>query len=253
MLQGMETGYEEKFDFPFRDAPPDKVYVLASVPRSGSTYLSHLLWRTGCLGAPLEYLNFLPAGPYGFATNSPQKQIEIWDSVLHRRTSPNGVFGIKCFPMLISLLFRGNPQLYSQATAMLMPPDKSARVVRLRRRDRLAHAISYARAIRSGIWRQEQEPTEGIAVNYSKAAVDQAIDDLERAETGWDPLFASLQVEPLTLWHEDVVDRPDEAVHKVADFLDVRIDPSLAVAVPEVRKQARLDSDVWAKRYREER
>lgn len=253
MLKGIETGYEEKFDFPFRDAPPEKVYVLASVPRSGSTYLSHLLWRTGCLGAPLEYLNFLPAGHYGFASDSPQKQIEIWESVLHRRTSPNGVFGIKCFPMLISLLFRSNPRLYSQATAMLMPSDRSARVVRLKRRDRLAHAISFARATRSGIWRQEQEPPEGIAVDFSRAAVDQAMAELERAEMGWDPLFASLQAEPLTLWHEDVVDRPDDAVRKVADFLNVWIDPSLAVGVPEVRKQARSDSDVWAKRYREER
>lgn len=252
MLEGIETGYEEKFDFPFRDPPPEQVYVLASVPRSGSTYLSHLLWRTGCLGAPLEYLNFLPAGHYGFASRSPDKQIKIWETVLRRRTSPNGVFGIKCFPMLIALLFRSNPELYSQTTAMLMPPDGSARVVRLKRRDRLAHAISLARATRSGIWRQEQEPPEGIAVDYSRAAVDQAMEELERAEAGWDPLFDSLKVEPLTLWHEDVVDRPDDAVRKVAEFLDVRIDPSLAVRVPDVRKQAHSDSHAWAERYRGE-
>ena len=252
MLEGIETGYEEKFDFPYRDAPPDKIYVLASVLRSGSTYLSHLLWQTGCLGAPLEYLNFLPSGHYGFASNSPSKQIEIWESVLHRRTSPNGVFGIKCFPLLIALLFRSNPQLYSQATAMLMPPDRSARVVRLRRKDRLAHAISLARATRSGIWRQEQEPQEGVSVDYSRAAVDQAMDDIERAESGWAPLFDSLQVEPLTLWHEDVVDRPDDAVRQVAEFLDVRLDPSAAVTVPEVREQAQSDSREWAERYRAE-
>ena len=249
MLEDIETGYEERFDFPLRDGAPDQVYVLASVPRSGSTHLSHLLWRTGCLGAPLEYLNFLPAGPYGFASSSPEKQTRLWESVLHRRTSPNGVFGVKCFPMLIALLSRGNPALFSQATAMLMPSDGSARVVRLKRRDRLAHAISYARATRSGIWRREQEPPEGIAVEYSRAAVDQAMDDLDRAESGWDPLFASLQVEPLTLWHEDVVNRPGDAVRKVAEFLDVRIDPSAVVQVPEVQKQARSDSDAWAERY----
>lgn len=253
MLEGIETGYEEKFDFPFRDRPPEQVYVLASVPRSGSTYLSHLLWRTGCLGAPLEYLNFLPGGHYGFASNSPQKQIAIWESVLRRRTSPNGVFGIKCFPMLIALLHRTNPALYARATAMLMPPDRSARVVRLRRRDRLAHAISYARAVHSGIWRQEHEPPEGVKVEYSREAVDHAMDELERAETGWDPLFDRLKHEPLTLWHEDVVADPDDAVRRVADFLGVRIDPSLAVEVPQVRKQAESDSRTWAERYRSQR
>ena len=57
----MDTGYEAKFDFPARDRAPERSYLLATVPRSGSTYLSHVLWRTGCLGAPLEYLNFEPA------------------------------------------------------------------------------------------------------------------------------------------------------------------------------------------------
>lgn len=253
MLEGIETGYEQKFDFPLRDDPPEQIYVLASVPRSGSTYLSHLLWGTGCLGAPLEYLNFLPGGHYGFASNAPEKQIAIWESVLHRRTSPNGVFGVKCFPMLIALLSRSNPELFRQATAMLMPADGSARVVRLKRRDRLAHAISFARAARSDIWRREQEPPDGVMVEYSKAAVDQAMDELDRAETGWDPLFNSLQVEPLTLWHEDVVDCPGDAVRKVAKFLDVRLDPAAAVAVPEVRKQAQSDSHQWAERYQAQR
>jgi LPS sulfotransferase NodH len=249
MLEGIETGYEEKFDFPLREGPPDKIYVLASVPRSGSTYLSHLLWRTGCLGAPLEYLNFLPAGHYGFASSAPEKQIELWESVLHRRTSPNGVFGVKCFPMLIALLSRSNPELYIRATALLMPDDRSARVVRLRRRDRVAHAISLARAARSGIWRREQEPPEGVVVEYSRTAVDDAMAELDRAETGWDPLFNSLQVEPLTLWHEDVVDRPGDAVRKVADFINVRLDPSAAGKVPEVHKQAQSDSHRWVERY----
>ena len=67
MIDGIDTGYEGKFDFPGRGTPPAITYMLATVPRSGSSYLSHLLWRTGCLGAPIEYLNHDPAGPYGFA------------------------------------------------------------------------------------------------------------------------------------------------------------------------------------------
>lgn len=65
MLLGVETGYEAEFDFPLRPSPPPRPYLLASTPRSGSTYVSHLFWQTGCLGAPLEYCNFEPTGPYG--------------------------------------------------------------------------------------------------------------------------------------------------------------------------------------------
>ena len=70
MQPGVVTGYEPEFDFPLREAGPTQVYLFASVPRSGSTYVSHLLWATGCLGAPLEYLNFEPSGPYGYASES---------------------------------------------------------------------------------------------------------------------------------------------------------------------------------------
>src|ERR1700742_4128747 len=104
MLGELETGYEGKFDFPGRTAPPDCVYLLATVPRTGSSYLSHLLWQTGCLGAPLEYLNFDPVGPYHFAANSPDQQQQLWRSVVQRRTSPNGMFGVKCFPSQLEAL-----------------------------------------------------------------------------------------------------------------------------------------------------
>ena len=86
MLDHIDTGYEGKFDFPARGQGPEQTYLLASVPRAGSTHFSHVLWRTGCLGAPLEYLNFLPLGPYGFAAKSPELQLQLWRSVLRRRT-----------------------------------------------------------------------------------------------------------------------------------------------------------------------
>src|SRR5690349_5765367 len=136
---GAVTGYEAQFDFPGRPGPPEQVYLLASVPRSGSTYVSHLLWQTGCLGAPLEYLNFEPSGPYGFASESPAAQADLWRSALHCRTSPNGVFGLKAFPLQLEGVHRANPQLVGTVMRTLFPRGRQARVVELRRRDRTAH------------------------------------------------------------------------------------------------------------------
>jgi LPS sulfotransferase NodH len=111
MLETVETGYEARYDFPFRQNGPQRLYLLATVPRTGSTFLSHLLWQSGCLGAPLEYLNYLQTGPYHFASGKPLKQAELWRSALHRRTSPNGVFGVKCFSLQLRELQRQNPSL----------------------------------------------------------------------------------------------------------------------------------------------
>jgi LPS sulfotransferase NodH len=249
MLDGIETGYEEKFDFPERADPPRLLYMLASVPRSGSTFLSHLLWRSGCLGAPLEYLNFLPASPYHVAHGVPDEQVALWRSALHRRTSPNGVFGIKCFSAQLREVQQDNPALLLEVMAALLPANARAFVVRLKRRDPVAHAISYARAALSGVWHKIQESPGGADVEFSVMAVDHARALLDQQEADWDLLFGETGVEPLVLWHEDVIARPTQAVQAVADFLGVPLDPAAAVAVPEIEKQAETDSRRWAALY----
>jgi len=249
MLHGIDTGYEGKFDFPPRSAPPERTYVLASVPRTGSTYLSHLLWRTGCLGAPLEYLNFDPTGPYFFAATSPDNQSWLWQSVVRRRTSPNGVFGVKCFPGQLQDLQDNNQGLLSQVMALLFPPDRQARVILLKRRDRDAHAISYARATLSGVWRKEQEATGGAAVEFSDIAVHRARKLLDGQEAAWDAMFNDLGIDPLVIWYEDVVADPVLAIHGAADFLDITLDPAAQVDIPFVERQSEADSRAWAERY----
>jgi len=248
-LEGIETGYEERWDFPFREQLPERTYMLATVPRTGSSYFSHLLWRTGCLGAPLEYLNFLPNGPARLAISDPLKQMESWRSMVHRRTSPNGVFGVKCFSLQLRELQQRNPSVLREAFSIALLRGPATRVVRLKRRDRTAHSISYARAALSGIWRKEQEDGAVAHVEYSDTAIDQARDFLDRQEADWDMLLGELRIEPLDLWYEDILERPDEAVQSVADYLGVVIDPSAAVPIYQVEKQSEEDSKRWRERY----
>ena len=249
MLDGIDTGYEGKFDFPGRDRPPETCYLLATVPRTGSTFLSHLLWRSGCLGAPLEYLNFDPAGPYAFAGRSPALQLQLWRSLLRRRTSPNGVFGIKCFPMQLQALVETNPELMAAVMSTIVPRTRPPRVVHLARRDRASHAVSYARATMSGIWRKEQERGGPAELEYSQAAMETAERWLTGQEAAWDAMFRDLRIAPLRLIYEDVVERPQEAVAQVAFYLGVTIDPAAEVDVPTVDKQSEAGAEGWTERY----
>lgn len=249
MLEGIETGYEERYDFPVRSEPPARLYLLATVPRTGSTFVSHLLWRSGCLGAPLEYLNFLPGSPYAFAHGSPERQTALWRSALDRRTSPNGVFGVKCFSAQLRDLQQHNPSLLMDVIGTLLPQGRAAKVVRLKRRDRVAHAISYARAALSGVWHKVQEGNEAAKVAYSDAAVDRARRLLDHQEVDWDGLLQEQGADQLTLWYENIIDRPEEAVRTVADFMEVQLDPAAAVAVPEIHRQSQEEAALWAERY----
>lgn len=251
MLSGVETGYEGKYDFWPRSAQPATAYMLATVPRTGSTFVSHLLWRTGCLGAPLEYLNFDPNGPYYFASKSPSNQQRLWRSVLRRRTSPNGVFGVKCFPGQLQLLQEMNPPLLHELLSLVLGGSRPPRVVHLSRRDRVAHAISYARATLSGVWRAEQEKDGGPDIEYSRNAVEKMQASIDAQYAAWEQMFGDLGIEPLRLWYEDVLAKPGDAVARVAGYLGVEIDPAAQVSVPDIRKQTSGDSADWARRYRQ--
>jgi LPS sulfotransferase NodH len=245
----VDTGYEGKFDFPVRANGPERTYLLASVPRAGSTFFSHVLWQTGCLGAPLEYLNYERAGPYGFAANSPSVQQQLWQSVLRRRCSPNGIFGLKAFAVQLEHLNHDNPPLLDDVLSVMLPRGGERRIVYLRRRDRVAQTVSYARASLSGVWRKEQE-REGVpAPDYSQEALESAERGIAFQEEVWARMFDDLRVEPLELWHEDVLAGPAAAAQQVAGYVGVPIDPAAAVEVPEIVKQSERDASAWIKRY----
>jgi LPS sulfotransferase NodH len=249
MLGDIQTGYEGKFDFAARQPRPELTYLLASVPRAGSTYFSHLLWRTGCLGAPLEYLNFEPAGPYGFASASPELQRQLWRSVLRRRCSPNGVFGLKAFPPQLDQLQQRNPPLLEEVLATILPHGGPRRIVYLRRRDRLAQAVSYARASLSGVWRKEQETAAAPAIEYSAEALKAAERGIAFQESAWEQMFAELGIEPLTVWHEDALADGMAIADAVAKYLGVSLDAQAAVEVPSIEKQSEGQSREWLERY----
>jgi LPS sulfotransferase NodH len=248
-MVAIDTGYEGRFDFPSFDGAPLITYLLASVPRAGSTHFSHLLWRTGCLGAPLEYLNFLPLSPYGFAATSTELQEQLWRSVLRRRCSPNGVFSLKVFTGQLEKLDRENPALLQDVMATMLPRDRPKRVAYLRRRDRVAQAVSFARAALSGIWRKEQEGRDQPLLEYSDERLEAAEREIATQEEVWERMFNELGIEPLCVWHEDVLGDPAEAAKQVADYLGVALDPDAAIDVPQIEKQSEGDAPAWLERY----
>jgi len=249
MLDNFNTGYEGKFDFPPRSEPPERTYLLASVPRAGSTYFSHLLWQTGSLGAPLEYLNFEAASPYGFASNSAALQHELWRSVLRRRSSPNGVFGLKAFPQQLEGLQQTNRALLTDVLATILPRDRPRHVIYLRRRDRVAQTVSLARASLSGVWRHDQEQPGTSQPAYSQEALEAAERGIALQEDVWASMFADLRIEPLVIWHEDMLASPENEAQRVAGHIGVGIDPGAHIEVPQILKQTPGDARAWAETY----
>lgn len=188
-------------------------------------------------------------GPYGYASQSPVEQQRLWHTALTRRTSPNGVFGLKGFPVQFEALHEGNPALLADVMRMLLPSTEGGRVVLLHRRDRTAHAISYARAILSGIWRAEQERGGRVEPEYSRIAVERAGKLIESQEQAWNAMLADIRIVPLELWYEDVLAEPAETLEAVAGYLGVEIDPAAAVKVPPIERQSQNGARAWARHH----
>jgi LPS sulfotransferase NodH len=224
-----ENGYSEKFDLDQFEGRPRISYLVATTPRSGSTWLSHLLWSTGGLGAPLEYLNFRPQSHYAVDVDDRAAQLSHWIEVQRRRTTPNGVFGHKVFLPMLASLKTHNPDLLAQ-----MRPNY---IVHLSRRDRVAQASSYARAAQTGAW--VAGPADHARPAIPAELVRDALASIAAQEEMWEALFKSMDREPLRLVYEDVVADPGKAVAEVASFLGVTLDTSVRLNVPPVLRQAR--------------
>jgi LPS sulfotransferase NodH len=89
------TQITDRFAFEFEEAAEVRVsYMICSLPRTGSSLLCELLAGTLLAGLPAEYFR-----PDRIAMLRRRWRVESFDdylgALLGRKTSPNGVFGIK--------------------------------------------------------------------------------------------------------------------------------------------------------------
>ena len=128
--------YSRALDFPDYNGT-STIYLVASAARSGSTLLCTMLWETGCLGAPMEYLNL--KNSLSAVMDLGNGSIDFyWKEIKKRRTSPNGIFGAKMFWNYMKDLSVASPLIYGELL-------KEAKIILLDRTDKIGQAISLGR------------------------------------------------------------------------------------------------------------
>jgi trehalose 2-sulfotransferase len=230
--------YRPEFDFPHYPGEPHKTYFLSAIPRTGSTWFSLQLWRTGVLGAPLEYLNM----------GDREEDIDAFGGDLHaywrwvrqRRTSPNGVFGSK--------LFTGNIRHVYDRQESALELITADYLIDLRRRDHIQQAVSYARARQTKIWidggvRPTVEPV------YDFDLLLDCLDAIKRQEASWRDIAERTGARVLTFYYEDYSVDPRGSVLKMMEFMDVRAAAHPLTHVPDISKQRDATSAEWARRF----
>lgn len=230
---------DQRFDFA-APAPAQHFYIVASSERSGSTYLCLKLWQTGCLGAPWEYLNYqteMKAMARRWGTNDVG---EYMRRVVECRTSANGTFAIKVHFHHFSYLLQHYPNLLDALPA--------PRFVVMQRQDRLAQAISLARAIQTNAWSSFAAATQEPA--YDAALISRCLHKIDLQVSGWTDWLAERQIKPLTVDYDELVAQPDAIVDRIREFCGIAgPGEAPALPIPMVERQADRVSDDWRDRY----
>lgn len=245
---------------------PAAAYILCGTPRSGSTLLCGYLADTGVAGRPNSF----------FRTQSIKSWAEHWGlpSALRPGTDAflgaylaaaiaegrgdTPVFGLRLMrenlgDMLAAFhrLFPGLPTDTARIEAAFGP----TRYLHLRRRDKVAQAVSRVRAEQSGLWHLAPDGTEveRLAPHrdpvYDFDAIDNQVRALENYEQGWIDWFAAEELQPLAIDYEDLAETPERVLPAI--LAHIGQDPAKARGLaPTVARLSDALSVEWAARYR---
>ena len=245
-----------------------RLLVIASVERTGSTLLCSILRGTQAAGAPEEYLNIqtknfarlrkmvgapklrlsqlpmalarLATGRYPWKDISSFSQVSFRDyllAVARERTTPNGVFGVK---MHWNQYKRHMLDLGFDVNVWEVPVCW----VRITRENELRQAISFVRAAQSESWNSNMQVVREPI--YDAEAIISALNRITEENTRWDTYFAEKGIVPLHITYEQLIQNMDSTVRKVMAFIDSPVD---VVPAPQTKKQSESTSRQWAERF----
>lgn len=261
-------------------------YLVCATQRSGSTLLCELLRATDVAGVPDEYFERLrgtglPRQPRQYfedpsvapiadrlALTEPGRpeqhgEFEAWFRyVLQRGTSPNGVFGAKMmwnyledFKVRMAELPGLGGLSFNERLNAVFPELK---IIFMRRRDKVAQAVSLWKAIQSQQWRtdsesdfEERDVTHAPDTEYDYAAIEFLLNELHRWDARWEDWFHATGREPIRIFYDEFTASRAATIGRVLDALGV--DPPAPNGKGPMQRQADDLSKDWVVRFRTDR
>jgi LPS sulfotransferase NodH len=240
-------------------------YFICSTPRSGSTLLCDLLKQSGVVGRPNSFYRAQSIGDY----------VERWGlepgaglaferrylaAALQEGSGDTGMFamrlhGLSLFELLgrLAMLYPGERTDAARLAAAFGTPL----YIRLRRRDKVAQAISRVKAEQSGLWHRHADGGERERVKPDEAPVYDAgklsavIAETVEHEAVWDAWAAGQGIAPLEVSYEELSADPAGTLGMILSALGR--DPAIAARIGvQTARLADAVSVEWAARYRAE-
>lgn len=199
--------FSSKLDFPTETVPTRK-YVVTSTPRSGSHFLGHLLYSTGAAGYPIEYFNKRNVPHWKARFPGPN----YFHEVQKKRTSANGVFGMKLHSEQLSP-FRDYCADHPQERL------SDYKFIFLTRKDKVAQAVSYSRALQTGSFISDVSEKQSFA--YDENQIEQCLGEIMYGEMAWRKFLSIVPDRSIDVMFEDLRNNPETTMKRIFEFLGI--------------------------------
>ena len=234
--------------------PPSISYFICTEPRTGGHFLAECLKRTGIAGNPEEY--FWRDNEPGFKERwEASTYAEFLSRAFEEGSTPNGVFGAKvgrgggAWEHFMSRL----GELQGSAGKAVADFDglnaifPDLHYIFLIRRNKVRQAVSWWKAIQTGVWSSEQQ-SQRQEPEYKFEAIDHLVQEIVLREAGWQEYFMEAGITPLSLTYEEVVVEPEQATGAVLGFLGLSVPSEITSVDGRYKKMAGRSSSQPGKR-----
>jgi len=237
--------------------PGVKAYLIFATPRSGSYLLCEHLTATGRAGRPDEYLSRRWRAHAAGRGIDPLADVHGYlRMVVDDFAGANSVFGLKLmwqhFVDLSDGLRAGRPPGGDDADLVdvLTGWCGDVRLVWIRRRDKLAQALSYWRAIQTGSWSCYAEPGSRPAdERYDYGAIRELGRELVEEEGRIRGYLDARGLAVHEVWYEDLVAEPAGTTRAVLEHLGEAWPDALTFPVRRLVRQADALTETWRRAF----
>ncbi|NBD38426.1 MAG: hypothetical protein GVY10_07655 [Verrucomicrobia bacterium] len=219
---------------------------IAATPRSGSELLCQWFLRSYLYGWTGEWFAFgtVEGDAAHLGVPGETRLGPLLEALRREKAADDGRVSLKMmWPVFAA--FRG--QEGASPLSFLRDPE----CVWVRRRDKVAQAVSLYKAEKTDKWRSEAGDQEDVP--YSGADIARCLQRIRAEEAAWEAFFAEEELEPRLVTYEDFAPHQREAFRALLETLDLPPVPEDRIqAPPTIRKQGTANNEALRKRFRAE-
>ena len=228
-------------------------YLIYATPRSGSYLLCEALSSTRLAGYPTEY--FAEHNKVRiWRQRNISNYVEYLNELIVDYATPNGVFGAKItwqqFQNFTRLLLdiEGNEVSLPDLMSQYFP---NLHYIWIKRQDKIRQAISYWRALQTGVWSVTSNTVHVPADEpvFDFGAIRELLRRIIQDETEIQKYFLKINAKPFVIIYEEFTDTYEETAIQTLEYLNIPKPENLVFSQRRLIKQSDSLSEEWLQKY----